>query len=134
MFSLCNAVAVWGSDAATSGVRKLAPAGIKIVEWGNRISFAYFTKEGCNEKTFRGLAEDVCVNDQQACSAPQVVYYETDSNEELDKFAEELMKYLQEVSDTYPLHPMSIAEKAGTGRKLSSWIQLYPDQEQGCCA
>ena len=128
MFSLCNAVAVWGSDAATSGVRKLAPAGIKIVEWGNRISFAYFTKEGCNEKTFRGLAEDVCVNDQQACSAPQVVYYETDSNEELDKFAEELMKYLQEVSDTYPLHPMSIAEKA----ELTTQNQLcYLDEMMG---
>ena len=43
MFALCNAVAVWGSDAATAGVRKLAPSGVKIVEWGNRISFAYFT-------------------------------------------------------------------------------------------
>ena len=40
MFSLCNTIAVWGSDAATQGVRKLAPSGVKIVEWGNRISFA----------------------------------------------------------------------------------------------
>ena len=71
MFSLCNAVAVWGSDAATSGVRKLAPSGVKIIEWGNRISFAYFTKGGCTDEALKGLAEDVCVNDQQACSAPQ---------------------------------------------------------------
>lgn len=41
MFSLCNVIAVWGSDAATAGVRKLAPSGVSIVEWGNRISFAY---------------------------------------------------------------------------------------------
>lgn len=112
MFSLCNAVAVWGSDAATQGVRKLAPSGVKIVEWGNRISFAYFTKAGLTEEALKGLAEDVCVNDQQACSAPQVVYYETDDTDALNAFAERFMKVLQEVSDTYPLHPMSQAEKA----------------------
>jgi len=112
MFSLCNAVAVWGSDAATQGVRKLAPTGVKIVEWGNRISFAYFTKAGFTDEALKGLAEDVCVNDQQACSAPQVVYYETDSRDELNAFAESFMEILQQVSRTYPLHPMSQAERA----------------------
>ena len=120
MFSLCNTIAVWGSDAATSGVRKLAPNGVKIVEWGNRISFSYITKKGCSREFLKGLAEDVCVNDQQACSAPQLVFYETDSREELVQFARELMEVLQEVSDTYPLHPMSQAEQA----ELTTQIQL----------
>lgn len=128
MFSLCNAVAVWGSDAATSGVRKLAPSGVKIIEWGNRISFAYFTKGGCTDEALKGLAEDVCVNDQQACSAPQIVYYETDSHEELLDFSERFMKILQNVSDTYPLHPMSQAEKA----ELTTQTQLcYLDEIMG---
>lgn len=112
MFSLCNTVAVWGSDAAVKGVREIAPSGVHIVEWGNRISFAYFTKAGCTEERCKGLAADVCVNDQQACSAPQLVYYETDSREELLQFAKELMIQLQTVSDTYPIHPMSQAEQA----------------------
>lgn len=120
MFALCNTIAVWGSDAATSGVRKLAPSGVKIVEWGNRISFSYFTKNGFSEEMLIGLAKDVCVNDQQACSAPQLVYYETDSKEELLNFAQELMDVLQEVSDTYPVHPMSQAEQA----ELTTQIQL----------
>ena len=128
MFSLCNAIAVWGSDAATSGVRKLAPAGVKIVEWGNRISFAYFTKKGYTKEALKGLAEDVCVNDQQACSAPQMVYYETDSKDELMAFAADLMEELQKVSDTYPLHPMTQAEKA----ELTTQIQLcYLDEMMG---
>lgn len=128
MFSLCNAVAVWGADAATAGVRKLAPAGVKIVEWGNRISFAYFTKKGYTEEALKGLAEDVCVNDQQACSAPQMVYYETDSKEELLVFAEDMMNVLQKVSDTYPLHPMTIPEKA----EMTTQIQLcYLDELMG---
>lgn len=120
LFSLCSAIAVWGSDAATAGVRKLAPAGIKLIEWGNRISFAYFTPAGLSDEALRGLAEDVCVNDQQACSAPQLVFYETESREELDAFAERLMAVLQEVSDTYPLHPMTQPEKA----ELTTQIQL----------
>lgn len=120
MFSLCNGIAVWGSDAATAGVRKLAPAGVKIIEWGNRISFAYFTKAGLSPAALRGLAEDVCVNDQQACSAPQMVYFETESREELNAFADALMAALQSVSDSYPLHPMSKAEKA----ELTTQIQL----------
>lgn len=112
MFSLCNTVAVWGSDGAVKGVREIAPAGVKIVEWGNRISFAYFTKEGCTEEKLTGLAVDVCINDQQACSAPQLVYFETESREELLEFSEKLMVQLQAVSDTYPLHPMSQPEQA----------------------
>lgn len=120
LFSLCNTIAVWGSDAATAGVRKVAPAGVRIVEWGNRISFAYITKQGCNRDVLQGLAADICVNDQQACSAPQVVYYETDSRDELLEFAAEFMSVLQEVSDTYPLHPMSQPEKA----ELTAQIQL----------
>lgn len=120
MFSLCNAVAVWGSDAATSGVRKLAPSGVKIIEWGNRISFSYFTEGGCTDEALEGLAQDVCVNDQQACSAPQLVYYETQSNDELISFSERFMSALQRVSDTYPLHPMSQAEKA----ELTTQTQL----------
>lgn len=120
MFSLCNSVAVWGSDGAVSGVKKLAPAGVDIVAWGNRISFAYFTPAGVTEERLYGLAADVCVNDQQACSAPQLVYYETDSRDELIAFAERFMKVLQKVSDTYPLHPMSRAEQA----ELTTHIQL----------
>jgi len=91
MFSLCNTIAVWGSDAATQGVRKLAPSGVKIVEWGNRISFAYITKKGKTAESLRGLAEDVCVNDQQACSAPQLVFYEADDREDLEQFAQEVL-------------------------------------------
>ena len=128
MFSLCNAIAVWGSDSATQGVRKLAPNGVKIIEWGNRISFAYFTKDGVTEKSLRGLAVDVCVNDQQACSAPQLVYFETESKEELIEFSQKLFDVLKEVSATYPLHPMSQAEQA----ELTAQTQLcYLDEIMG---
>lgn len=112
LFSLCNTVAVWGSDSAVSGVRALAPSGVSIVEWGNRISFAYITKKGYSRYALRGLCADVCVNDQLACSAPQVVFYEGATREELTDFAKELLGMLEEVSATYPTHPVSAAEQA----------------------
>lgn len=128
MFGLCNAIAVWGSDAATEGVRKLAPAGVKIIEWGNRISFAYFTKRAVRDESLKELAKDICVNDQQACSAPQVVYYETESREELVAFAQRLMTALKTLSATYPLHPMTSAEQA----ELTTQTQLcYLDELMG---
>lgn len=128
MFSLCNAIAVWGSDSATQGVRKLAPKGVKIIEWGNRISFAYFTKNGVSDESLKGLAEDVCVNDQQACSAPQLVYFETESKEELIEFSQKLFDILKEVSATYPLHPKTQAEEA----ELTAQTQLcYLDEILG---
>ena len=46
MFALCNAIAVWGSDGATAGVRKLAPSGIKIIR--KRIH------KGCFKRSRRG--------------------------------------------------------------------------------
>lgn len=125
LFSLCNTVAVWGSDSAVAGVRELAPSGVNIVEWGNRISFAYFTQRGCTKERLTGLCHDICVNDQQACSAPQIVYYETDSREKLIEFATDLYTELQRVSDTYPLHPMSQPEKA----ELTAQTQMCHLQE-----
>ncbi len=125
LFGLCNTVAVWGSDGAISGVRELAPSGVNIVEWGNRISFSYFTEKGFSEEKLEGLCHDVCVNDQQACSAPQLVYYETDSTEKLLEFSRALFDKLQKVSDTYPLHPMTSPEKA----ELTTQTQMCHLQE-----
>ncbi|MBQ4068777.1 MAG: hypothetical protein IJC76_05960 [Lachnospiraceae bacterium] len=128
LFSLCNSVAVWGGDGAVSGVRELAPTGVNIIEWGNRISFAYFTPNGCSKEKLVGLSHDICINDQQACSAPQIVYFETDSREQLLKFADDLFMALSQVSDTYPLHPMTQAERA----ELTAQTKLcYLDEIMG---
>ena len=87
---------------------------------GQPYQFCLFYQKGVDKESLKGLAEDVCVNDQQACSAPQLVFYETEDKEELHAFAQEVMSVLQEVSDTYPLHPMSQAEQA----ELTTQTQL----------
>ncbi len=112
LFSLCDAIAVWGSDAAVAGVRKLAPPGTPVIAWGHRISFAYVTPAGRSAAALEGIARDVCANEQQACSAPQLVYYQTENRDELLAFAKEMYAALAATSPQFPLHPMAEAEQA----------------------
>ena len=112
LFSVCDGLVVWGSEKAVKNVSELAPAGIPIIAWGHRISFAYVTKAGKNMNALEGIAHDACVNEQQACSAPQVVYYEAESRNELLAFAQELATAMDNISPQYPPHEKSQAEQA----------------------
>jgi len=102
LVEMANAVVVWGSDEAIRAIRKLAPPHLPIIEWGHRLSFAYFTKRGKDEKDLAGLARDICLTDQLYCSSPQCVFYETDNNTELDNFAQRLAKHIENVATEYP--------------------------------
>lgn len=102
LVEMTNAVVVWGSDEAIRAIRQLAPPSLPIIEWGHRLSFAYFTKQEKDEKDLAGLAMDICLTDQLYCSSPQCVFYETDDNMELDNFAQRLAKYIKNVAAEYP--------------------------------
>jgi len=101
--ALGDCIAVWGSNNATEGVRKLMTPGTKLVEWGNRISFVYITKEGVSQDSLKDITTDVCINNQLACSAPQIVYYETDSKEDLLDFSSKLYDAMIKYSHDFPL-------------------------------
>ncbi|MGW6575329.1 acyl-CoA reductase [Streptomyces sp. NPDC054945] len=89
MCAPADAVAVWGGEAAVEGVAAHVPAGCRLVEWGHRISFAYLTADAWSDAgTLDALADDVCLYEQQACSSPQVVYLDTEDEDEVFAFAE----------------------------------------------
>ncbi|MFF4392919.1 acyl-CoA reductase [Streptomyces sp. NPDC001552] len=89
MCAPADAVAVWGGEAAVEGVAAHVPAGCRLVEWGHRISFAYLTADAWSEaRTLDALADDVCLLEQEACSSPQVVYLDTENEDEVFGFAE----------------------------------------------
>ncbi|AOT69648.1 acyl-CoA reductase [Geosporobacter ferrireducens] len=102
LIEVANAVAVWGSDEAISAIRQLAPPSLPIIEWGHRLSFAYFTKNKNTDWDLQGLAKDICSTDQLYCSAPQCVFYETDDPEEIDDFAYRLSKHIEDAAKQYP--------------------------------
>ncbi|MER6448977.1 acyl-CoA reductase [Streptomyces venezuelae] len=95
MCAPADAVAVWGGEAAVEGVAAHVPAGCRLVEWGHRISFAYLTADAWSDAgTLDALADDVCLYEQEACSSPQVVYLDTEDEDEVFAFAERLASVL----------------------------------------
>lgn len=102
LIEVANAVVVWGSDEAIRAIRQLAPPSLPIIEWGHRLSFAYFTEKENNDEDLHGLAKDICLTDQLYCSSPQCVFYETDDMTELDHFANKLAKHMEAVAEQYP--------------------------------
>jgi hypothetical protein len=102
IMEIVHAVVVWGSDEAIRAVRELAPPATPIIEWGNRLSFAYFTKQEDEEKALHGLAMDICLTDQLYCSSPQCVFYEANNIKELDNFAERLSNHIKVAAKRYP--------------------------------
>ena len=77
MAELSNAISVWGSDMAIAAVRGLAPTGVKIIEWGQKLGFCYITRldEVENaDKQLEGLAKHIAATKQPLCSSCQVIY------------------------------------------------------------
>lgn len=88
MASVSDGLIVWGSDQAVSAIRKLAPSGIKLIEWGHRISFAYISVENLEEKEkdWQKLAKHLAQSRQRYCSSVQVIYLDSDSYEKAEQF------------------------------------------------
>ncbi|MEV8094511.1 acyl-CoA reductase [Kitasatospora sp. NPDC085879] len=94
-----DAVAVWGGEEAVRSVAELVPPGCRLVEWGHRISLAYLTRDTWSDPAvLDALAADVCRFEQQACSSPQVVYLDTEDEDEVFAFAERFAVHLADAS------------------------------------
>ncbi|QVK19833.1 acyl-CoA reductase [Mycoplasmatota bacterium] len=108
LIELVDAVLVWGGDEAINALRHLTPPTIKLIEWGHRLSFAYFTKQESYELDLEALANDIVQTDQLYCSSPQCIFLETESKRELDEFAYQLFEKIKNVSSKYPSSKRSL--------------------------
>ncbi len=108
-----DVVCVWGGEEAVQSVRAMTPSNIRFVDWGHKISFAYFSSSAKNnEKEIEELARDICRRNQQACTSPQCVLVETEDNSELDDFARRLAKSLDAVEAGFVSLQPSMQEQA----------------------
>lgn len=98
MSELCNAISVWGSDMAIEAVRGLAPTGVKIIEWGQKLGFCYVSDPDNVEdldKELEGLAKHIATTKQLLCSSCQVIYVNTDDMNIVRNLASKFMPFLQ---------------------------------------
>ena len=102
MAELSNAISVWGSDMAIEAVRGLAPTGVKIIEWGQKLGFCYISRlsevEDADEE-LDGLAKHIATTKQLLCSSCQVIYIDTEDENELRKFAEDFLPRLEKAAN-----------------------------------
>lgn len=97
MAEMADGIAVWGGDEATAAVRRLAPSGAKLIEWGHKLGFAYISGEYDSEE-LKGLAEHIVSTKQLLCSSCQVIYIDTESDNELNNFCDVFLPVLEKAA------------------------------------
>ena len=99
MAELSNGISVWGSDIAIDAVRKMAPTGVKLIEWGQKLGFCYIShpdRDPDADEDLRALASHIAETKQLLCSSCQVIYINSDSEEEKKLFAQRFAPLLEE--------------------------------------
>lgn len=78
--SKVNAIIAWGGEEMVSSYQKNLPLGVKLLDFGPKISFQLITTKGLKNKNLKNVAqkivEDITPWDQSACASPQNLYLE----------------------------------------------------------
>ncbi len=95
MAALSDGIAVWGGDEAVSATRALAPVGVKLIEWGHKLGFAYISGYSDKERELSELAAHIAATKGLLCSSCQVIYIDTERDGDLEDFCAEFLPILE---------------------------------------
>ncbi|MEK6773178.1 MAG: acyl-CoA reductase [Bdellovibrionota bacterium] len=111
--SVADVISAWGNEESLTSIKSLAPPEARLVEWGHKISASYIARsQSKNPEVLTRLAEEICINEQQSCSSPQVVYLETTDPKELREWAKLFSISLDQVSKNKPQAKLDSQEQA----------------------
>ncbi|HOP10899.1 MAG TPA: acyl-CoA reductase [Oscillospiraceae bacterium] len=96
LMKIADAAVIWGGDSSVRAIRDLADPTTKIIEWGHKLSVAYVTRDGYDERALYGLAENIVQTNQLLCSSCQGIYLDTDSMEDVYRFCEAFLPVLEQ--------------------------------------
>lgn len=121
--AMSDGIVVWGGDAAVAAARRLAPPGVKLIEWGHRLSFAYLSGWEGQTEELSALARHIVTTRQLLCSSCQVIYLDTEDKDELRRFCEVFLPLLDRAAKNGPPEsPGAAAERT---------LRRYSDQVEG---
>ncbi len=98
MAAMADGIAVWGGDAAVAAVRRYAAPGVKLIEWGHKLSFAYISGYQDREADLSVLARHIIATKQLLCSSCQTIYLDTEDMEEVYRFCRTFLPYLEDAA------------------------------------
>ncbi len=120
MAAAANGIAVWGGDEAVRAVRQMAKPGVRLIEWGHKLGFAYISGYEDRERELLALAEHIISTRQLLCSSCQVIFVDTEDMGEIEKFCEEFLPYLERAAEKYPINDI------GAAAEIS--LKMYSDE------
>lgn len=121
MAEISDGIVVWGGDSAVAAVRRLAPQGVKLIEWGHKLSFAYISGYENKIHELKALAAHILATKQLLCSSCQTIFLNTEDMAELHAFCTEFLPYLEAAA---AVHPASVGETAeATLRKYTDTLE-----------
>jgi len=106
---LVDAVSAWGGDSAIASIKEQMSPQTRFIPWGHKISFGVISKEALSDLSdgvVKSLGADIFQVNQMACSSPQCLFLEVDSQTDLFKYTSELYNALKQEEANYP--PLSI--------------------------
>ncbi len=95
MADLSDGIVVWGGDEAVRAVRRMARPGTRLIEWGHKLGFVYISGYEDKERELPALAEHIISTKQLLCSSCQVIYLDTEKEQELHEFCKEFLPLLE---------------------------------------
>ena len=108
--ALAGGIVTWGGDGAITAMRKLAPPGCKLIEWGHRLSFAYLSDWAGLDLS--PLARHILRTGGLLCSSCQVIYLDTEYLAVGEKFCKDFLPVLERAAASRYQAPGQAAQGA----------------------
>ena len=83
---MADGIVVWGGDSAVAAVRRSAPPGTRLIEWGHKLGFVYISGYECKDKELSALAEHIVSTRQLLCSSCQTIFLDTERMDDVNEF------------------------------------------------
>ena len=128
MASMADGIVVWGGEEATSAVRRLAPPGVKLIEWGHRLGFAFAAGDP-KDRELAALARHVAETKQLLCSSAQVIYLDTRRMDDLRSFAARFLPFLDAAMDARPVTDLGALAQLSTRRRCRELADVLGEEE-----
>ena len=109
MADFCDGIVVWGGDEAVAAVQNFAPPGVRLIEWGHKLGFAYLSAFENQQEDLAALALHILSTNQLLCSSCQTIYIDTEDMEELYTFCQAFLPILEAAAVDYPTESLGAA-------------------------
>ena len=121
--AMADGIVVWGGEEAVRAARSLAPPGVKLIEWGHRLSFAYLSGDWrAQTHQLTALANHIVRTEQLLCSSCQTIYLNTRDMTDIELFCEGFLPLLQAAREQHPMEDIGAAA-AITLKNMASEIE-----------